>query len=211
MFTSRTRIILSATGIAVALFVAGCGDDSGSSATPSGSTAAGTSEMPGMHHGGPSSSTAPTRTDFDDADVTFLQLMYPHHAQAVEMAKLVPSRSQNQQLIALAAAVEQAQAPEMQQFTELLSAFGKPAPTAMGHDMPGMMSHDQMTGLQNATGAEFDRMWMRMMIDHHRGAIDMANTELAQGVNPDAQRLARGIVAAQEAEIQQMQGMLGQS
>ncbi|RDI52868.1 DUF305 domain-containing protein [Nocardia mexicana] len=213
MFTSRTRITLAGTGIAVALLVAGCGsDDSDTSAPASSTSAAGMSDMPGMHHGGASGTASrPTRTDFNDADVSFLQMMYPHHAQAVDMAKLVPSRSQNPQLITLAANVEKAQAPEMQQFTDLLRSFGKPAPAAMGHSMPGMMSQDQMTGLQNATGPEFDRMWMQMMIAHHEGAIDMANTELAQGTNPDAKRLAQDIVTAQQAEIQQMRGMLGQS
>ncbi|WP_280366838.1 DUF305 domain-containing protein [Nocardia wallacei] len=211
MSLSRTRITLAGTGIAVALLVAGCGgDDSGDTTTAPSAPATGMSDMPGMHHGTPSSPTAPTRTDFTDADVTFLQMMYPHHAQAVDMAKLVPGRSQNQQLIALAANVERAQAPEMQQFTELLKAFGKPAPGAMGHEMPGMMSQDEMTALRAATGPEFDRMWLNMMIAHHQGAIDMANTELAQGVNPDARNLAQGIVAAQQAEIQQMRAMLGQ-
>ncbi|MBB5912638.1 uncharacterized protein (DUF305 family) [Nocardia transvalensis] len=210
MFHSRTRITLAGTGIAAVLLIAGCSNGDSNTSTPaSHAPATGMSDMPGMNHDKPTGATAPTRTDFTDADVSFLEMMYPHHAQAVEMAKLVPGRSQNQQLIALAADVEKAQAPEMRQFTELLGSFGKPAPGAMGHEMPGMMSHDQMSALENATGPEFDRMWMRMMIDHHQGAIDMANTELAQGVNPDAKALAQAIVTAQQAEIQQMRGMLG--
>ncbi|MVU81725.1 DUF305 domain-containing protein [Nocardia sp. ET3-3] len=144
--------------------------------------------------------------------MTFLDMMYPHHAQAVEMAKLVPTRSQNQQLITLAKAVEQAQSPEMQQITTLLGSFGKPAPAAeMNHDMPGIMTKDQMAKLEAASGAEFDKMWMQMMIEHHKGAIDMANTELAQGANADSKALAQSIVTAQQKEIDQMNGMLGQS
>ncbi len=201
MFGARTRITLAGTGIAAALLIAGCSGGDNSAAAPS-------TTMAGMDHG---AATGSTRTDFNDADISFLQMMYPHHAQAVDMAKLVPTRSQNQQLIALAANVEQAQSPEMRQIADLLRAFGKPAPAAtMGHDMPGIMSHDQMTALQNATGLEFDRMWMRMMIDHHRGAIDMSNAELSGGVNPDAKKLAQQIVSAQQAEIQQMRGMLDQ-
>ncbi|WP_024800091.1 DUF305 domain-containing protein [Nocardia sp. BMG51109] len=226
MSDSRIRNTLAGTGIAVALLIAGCSnDDSGSSAPTSAAPATG---MPGMDHGAPTA--APARTDFTDADVMFLQMMYPHHAQAIDMAKLVPGRSQNQQLIALAANVEKAQEPEMRQFADLLRSFGKPEPTTMGpngagpngagpdsmghdtmgHGMPGMMSPDRMTMLENTTGAEFDRMWMQMMIDHHQGAIDMANTELTTGVNPEAQRLAREIVTAQQAEIRQMRDMLGQ-
>ena len=113
-----------------------------------------------------------TRTDFNDADVTFLQMMYPHHAQAVEMAQLVPGRSQNQEVLTLAAKIENAQAPEMAQMSALLTSFGKPAPTPDGGHMtamPGMMAPDQMNTLKGLSGKEFDRMWLQMMIHHHTG------------------------------------------
>ncbi|MFE7800525.1 DUF305 domain-containing protein [Nocardia sp. NPDC057440] len=206
MFITRTRITVAVAATAAALFAAGCGnDDSGS--------------MPGMEHGSPSSAAATStrpaaRTDFNAADVTFLQMMYPHHAQAVEMAKLVPGRSGNQQLLALATEVEKAQAPEMQQISTLLESFGQQAPAAAGghtgHDMEGMMTPEQMSSLHAASGVEFDRQWMTMMIDHHAGAIAMANTELATGANPDAKALAGAIVTAQQAEIGVMRAMLGQ-
>ncbi|MFE3444423.1 DUF305 domain-containing protein [Nocardia sp. NPDC059180] len=203
MFITRTRLLIAVA--AVALTVAGCSDDS-TTATESTTSAAATT-------------TSSTRTDFNDADVAFLQMMYPHHAQAVDMAKMVPSRTQNPQLLALATAIEGAQAPEMQQITALLESFGKPAPTAGEHgehgghgaQMPGMMTPEQMTALENATGAEFDRQWIQMMIEHHTGAIDMANTELADGVNADTKALATTIIAAQQVEIDQMRQMLGQN
>ncbi|MGV9819613.1 DUF305 domain-containing protein [Nocardia xishanensis] len=205
MFITRTRITAATIAAGALLFAAACGDDSDS--------------MTGADHGTSSSTAAPAtsavRADFNNADVTFLEMMYPHHAQAVEMAKLVPSHTQNPQLLALAADVEKAQAPEMEQISSLLRSFGKPAPTAggehEGHGMPGMMSAEQMSALQAASGAEFDRMWLEMMIQHHAGAIDMAKTELADGVNPDAQALARSVITAQEAEIATMRTMLGQS
>ncbi|MEU7764368.1 DUF305 domain-containing protein [Nocardia sp. NPDC049190] len=203
MFITRTRTTLALA--ATAFVLAGCG--SGDSHT-----------MPGMDHGMSSSAVAtsgtPTRTDFDNADVTFLQMMYPHHAQAVDMAQLVPSRSQNQGLLALAAAVERAQAPEMQQITTLLRSFGKPAPTTdghAGHGMPGMMSVEQMSTLRAASGPDFDRQWLNMMIEHHTGAVAMAETELTAGTNADAQALARTIIANQRTEIDQMHAMLGPS
>ncbi|WP_330185073.1 DUF305 domain-containing protein [Nocardia sp. NBC_01503] len=211
MFTiSRIKLAVVAGTAAVALIAAGCsGNDSSSSATtPASSTAA---AMPGMDHG--TSAQPATRTDFNAADITFLQMMYPHHAQAVEMAKLVPSRSQNQQLLTLAKNVEQAQTPEMQQITSLLQAFGKGAPsTTMGHEgMGGMMSADQMSSLEKLSGTEFDRQWMQMMIEHHRGAIDMANTELASGNNAESKAMAQAIMTGQQAEINEMNTMLGQS
>ncbi|MEC3951953.1 DUF305 domain-containing protein [Nocardia sp. CDC153] len=216
MFSTRTKLALIAVTSAAALLAAGCsgnGNDTSKAATSSTTTAMDHGSMPGMDHGTTGTSAqADTRTDFNDADVTFLDMMYPHHAQAVEMAKLVPSRSQNQQLITLAQAVEQAQSPEMQQITTLLQSFGKPAPAAeMNHDMPGIMSKDQMTKLESLSGPDFDKLWMQMMIDHHKGAIDMANTELAQGTNAESKALAQSIVTAQQKEIDQMNGMLGQS
>lgn len=162
--------------------------------------------MPGMS--GSSTSAAPAAT-FNDADVMFLQMMYPHHAQAVEMAKLVPTRSQNQQVKDLAAAIEKAQAPEMQQMTTLLAGFGKPAPSAtMSHSMPGLMTPQQMTELTGLSGAAFDKMWLQMMVEHHQGAITMANDELKNGTNADAKAMAQAIVTAQQAEITTMNGML---
>ncbi|MFF0545454.1 DUF305 domain-containing protein [Nocardia thailandica] len=198
------RVTAVAVATAATLFAAGCGDDS----TPA-PAATSTTTAP-----------APTGTQaaaYTEADVTFLQMMYPHHAQAVEMARLVPSRSQNPELIALAANVEKAQAPEMEQITTLLTGWGKPAPTADmghgghgGHTMSGMMTADQMTALAAASGPAFDRMWLEMMIDHHLGAVEMAKTELAAGVNTEARALATAIVADQEKEIAQMRAMLAQ-
>ncbi|MFD6389542.1 DUF305 domain-containing protein [Nocardia sp. NPDC060259] len=205
MFITRTRATVLAVSAASVLLLAACGDDTESATHDTHSSTSSTSAT---------SATAAARTDFNDADVTFLQMMYPHHAQAVEMAKMVPSHTQNQQLIALAAEVEKAQAPEMQQITDLLASFGKPAPSASaghgGHAMPGMMTDAQMTALQSAAGAEFDKQWLEMMIDHHEGAVDMARTELAGGVNPESRQLATAIVATQETEITTMRGMLGQ-
>ncbi|MEU0543619.1 DUF305 domain-containing protein [Nocardia sp. NPDC005978] len=206
MFSAtRTTSVMIAGAAVIALVTAGCGSDDDSQVTAASSTATTLTSAP-----------AATRTDFDEDDVSFLQMMYPHHAQAVDMAAMVPSRSQNPELIALAASVEQAQTPEMQQITALLTAFGKGAPsaTAGGHaghgGMSGMMTEAQMTELQGLTGVEFDRMWMRMMIEHHEGAITMANAELTDGVNPDAKAMAKAIVTGQQTEIDQMRTMLGQ-
>lgn len=150
----------------------------------------------------------------NDADVTFLQMMYPHHEQAVDMADLVPTRSQNQQVLDLAANIKKAQDPEMTQISALLQHLGKPAPSAdasMGHGMPGIMSPEQMSSLAALSGPDFDRMWLEMMINHHTGAIDMAETEQATGTNPEAKKLANSIISAQQSEIDQMKAILGHS
>ena len=73
----------------------------------------------------------------------------------------------------------------------------------------GMMTQQDMDALMAATGPEFDRQWLTMMIAHHTGAIEMANTEIVDGSNPDAQEMARTIVSTQQQEIETMQRLLG--
>jgi uncharacterized protein (DUF305 family) len=72
-----------------------------------------------------------------------------------------------------------------------------------------MMSADEMTGLAATTGAEFDDLWMNMMIRHHQGAIAMATTVQSDGSNSDAIALAGQIISAQQAEIDEMNALLG--
>ena len=79
---------------------------------------------------------------------------------------------------------------------------------AAGMSMPGMMSDAQMQQLTDASGAEFDRLFLEMMIMHHQGAIEMANTEIAEGSNPEALALAESITTSQTAEITEMQQLL---
>ncbi|MBJ8340841.1 DUF305 domain-containing protein [Antrihabitans sp. YC3-6] len=207
MRSTTIKIAASATVAAAALVLAGCSDDSDGNhdmGQMSNSAAMGTSAP---------SATAEASAEFNDADVTFTQMMYPHHAQAVEMAKLVDGRTSNPQVIELADSIEGAQAPEMEQMTRMLAAWGKPAPSDMGGTnhgggMSGMMPPGQMADLAAKTGEEFDTAWLTMMIDHHNGAIEMARTELADGKNGEAKALAGNIIAAQEAEIATMNGLL---
>ncbi len=210
MFKIASIATVAVAGTAAAIALAACSPPSEHASTlPATSSSMPMSghNMPGMP-GMSGSSTAPA-ANFNDADVMFLQMMYPHHAQAVEMAKLVPTRSQNQQVKDLATAIENAQAPEMQQMTTLLAGFGKPAPSAtMSHSMPGLMTPQQMTELTGLSGAAFDKMWLQMMVEHHQGAITMANDELKNGTNPDAKKMAEAIIAAQQGEITTMNGML---
>ncbi|PQP26166.1 DUF305 domain-containing protein [Rhodococcus opacus] len=182
-----------------ALVLAGCGTDS-----------AGTSPTSGA-----STSAVESQAQFNDADVAFLDGMYPHHAQAVEMADMVAGHTGNADVVALAAAITAAQKPEMDRMTTWLQQWGQPVPTAdmsgmhgMGHG-DGMMSADRMDALTALSGTEFDRQWLTMMIEHHEGAIDMANTELADGENPEVKQMASDIVTAQQKEIADMRAALG--
>jgi uncharacterized protein (DUF305 family) len=155
-----------------------------------------------------------TAAQFNDADVTFAQGMIPHHRQAVEMAQLAGTHSQDEEIQRLAAEIESAQDPEIKTMTGWLEAWGEDVPehTSGGHgdmDMPGMMSAEDMKSLGGSSGAGFDRMFVQMMIKHHKGAIEMARTEQANGKNADAIALAKQIEKAQAAEIAVMRGLLG--
>ncbi|MFD8495790.1 DUF305 domain-containing protein [Amycolatopsis sp. NPDC059657] len=175
----------------------------------------GTTSSPDMSSMSSTANAPAAQSAHNQADATFAQQMIPHHQQAVDMAKLVSSRTTNAMVTDLAGRIQKAQDPEIQQMTGWLSTWGAatgmnmPGMTSgqsmpgMGssNSMPGMMSDADMTKLQGMKGAEFDRMWLQMMVQHHQGAIDMAKTELTQGSNADAKSLAQKIIDGQQAEI----------
>lgn len=192
-------------------------------------TAAGCSNAPAPAPApaGPTSTTAaPIAAGHNPADVTFAQAMIPHHAQAVAMATEARPRASSAQVKGLAGRIAAAQGPEIDQMNAMLSAWGaptvSPSATAMPGmpgmpDMaggqggvPGMMSDAQMGQLATLSGPAFDREFLQMMISHHSGAITMARTELAQGLNPQAKALAGSIIADQQREIGEMQSLLTQ-
>jgi uncharacterized protein (DUF305 family) len=152
----------------------------------------------------------------NDADVTFAQTMIPHHQQAVEMAEMAldPARQASAPVRDLATRIGDAQQPEIETMQGWLDAWGAEAEDHSGHDMgsmkgmSGMMSDEQMSALGQATGTAFDRMWLQMMVEHHEGAVEMAETEIADGESAEAKDLARDIVEAQESEITEMQRLL---
>lgn len=167
--------------------------------------------------------TASNGEVFNDADVEFATSMIPHHAQALEMVDLTVGRDLSPEVQALADAIREAQTPEVEQMTDWLVAWDQPVPaTSMDHanahgggsgsdesDMPGMMSADQMDALASASDGEFGDMFLEMMIDHHQGAIEMAQTEQADGEYAESIDLAESIEAAQQEEIATMEGLLG--
>ena len=162
-----------------------------------------------------------------NADVVFAQSMIPHHEQAVEMADQPgPERWCVGASPRPGTPDQRAQAPEIQQMTGWLNGWG--APTAMpgsdgsndlgamdhsGHDMAGMtmagmMTADDMRALAAASGTEFDRLWLEMMIAHHEGAIAMADQVDTTSQDPQVKALADAIVIAQNEEITTMQKLL---
>jgi uncharacterized protein (DUF305 family) len=145
--------------------------------------------------------------DHNKQDVTFASDMVPHHQQAIQMAKMARAHAGSTEVKQLADDIEAAQGPEIKTMTGWLKAWGEDAMGAPD-DVPGMMSDDDMTKLGRVTGATFDQMWLTGMIAHHEGAVEMADTEIANGKSSDAVALARTIKAAQTKEIAKMKQML---
>nr|WP_091673422.1 DUF305 domain-containing protein [Micromonospora auratinigra] len=203
--TLARRTALAGAAVTVALALAGCGGDHSMSGSGHGMTGATATPATGAS------------ASFGDADVMFAQMMVPHHRQAVEMAELAGTRAADPELKALAGRIKDAQAPEIATMTGWLTAWGRPVPSAsgghgmpgMGHGMPGMMSDADLTRLAAASGADFDRQFLTMMIAHHEGALTMAKDELARGLDAEVKALAQRIVTTQQDEIDTMREMLG--
>ena len=207
-----TRKNLVRTALAVltsGLVLAGC---SGNSDSGSGghdmSSMTGTTSTPST-----SSAAAAPSGEHNDADITFAQGMIPHHQGAIEMAKLVQGRTSNPKVLDLASRIEKAQDPEIKTMTDWLNSWGAQVHTTgmpgmdHGSDMSGMSAED-MEMLKQAKDADFDKMFLEMMIKHHQGAIDMSKTELQQGSSAEAKKLAQQIIDSQQSEITEMQGLL---
>ena len=204
--------------IAGAIVLAGCSD--------------GSDDMAGMEGMDSSTSTESSAgaessdesAEFDNADVTFVQGMIPHHRGALAMAQMADGRAEDPRVTGLANRIEAAQEPEIETMTGWLEEWGEPLPEetddstgSMDHgsmDMGGTgmegMSTEDMAALEAASGPEFDRMWLEMMGIHHRGAVEMAQTEIAEGSNADAVALAEEIADSQAAEIEEMETLLAE-
>ncbi|WP_241986686.1 DUF305 domain-containing protein [Cryobacterium fucosi] len=164
-----------------------------------------------------SSSTKAASAAFAPADVTFAQMMIPHHEQAVEMSDDILAKDGiDQRILDLATQIKAAQQPEIKQLkawltdwgTDETSTQGMDGMSGMGDGSDGMMSADDMMALANASGADAGRLYLNQMIVHHEGAVVMAQLELDEGQNVDAKAMASNIVTSQTDEIGVMKDIL---
>jgi uncharacterized protein (DUF305 family) len=169
----------------------------------------------------PSTKAAPPK--WSPADVKFMQGMIMHHSQAVEMTALIESHTENKELRSLGARISSSQSDEIKFMQRWLAARGESVSDAMpgmpdmnasGQPMalmPGMLTPEQMAALRNANGAEFDRLFLTGMIQHHNGALimvkDLFDTAGA-GQDADIFNFATDADNTQRAEIKIMQSML---
>ena len=173
----------------------------------------------GADHAGDHTPTVNSNTTGADAggphntaDVEFATAMIPHHGQAVEMADMALRKATDDRVKQLATQIKAAQDPEITQMSGWLTGWRQPVPAVSGHTMPmeGMMSMQDMDRLGGASGTEFDRMWVQMMIEHHQGALLIAQKELSSGKDAEAKDLAKSIHGSQAKEIATMKALLNQ-
>jgi uncharacterized protein (DUF305 family) len=154
---------------------------------------------------------------YTEADVQFMQGMISHHAQAVEMVAMIPSRTQREDMRLLGHRIDVSQADEIKMMQHWLQMRGREAPDAHAHHMhdaklmPGMLTPEEMERLAAATGGEFDRLFLEGMIKHHGGALtmvqDLFNTRGA-GQEVEIFSFASDVDADQRMEIERMGAML---
>jgi uncharacterized protein (DUF305 family) len=172
--------------------------------------------------------TRPTLPPRSPADVQFMQGMIMHHAQAVEMTALIESHTTNKDLRTLGARISHSQSDEINFMKRWLAARGEPLSQPMtempnmdksmdmsAHQMlmPGMLTSKQMDALKKAKGAEFDRLFLTGMIQHHNGALIMVKELFdTAGAGQDAElfNFTTDVDSGQRAEIRIMQKMLGE-
>jgi uncharacterized protein (DUF305 family) len=219
--TARRRLRRSAAAAlaaALGLSLAACGDDSESGPDPS------------------TARTAANGDVYNDADVQFATDMIQHHAQALVMVDLAAGRPLDPQVQQLTEQIRETQVPEGETMVDWLTAWDQEIPATMrdhshaghdqngtdgthmgddgsgstdtGGDMPGMMSGDELAQLARASDAEFQDLWLQMMIEHHEGAIEMARDEQADGTFAGAVALAESIESSQQREVDLMQQLL---
>ena len=185
-----TRAIAGLTALIVAIAVSGCSSSS---------------DM-GMDHEGHTSGAS---GDLTGADIMFLQMMIPHHQQAIDMSDLALTKSSDSELLALAKNIRDEQASEIVTMKAWLDKAGADLDPghSMGHDMGGMLNDSELAALEAATGKSFDLLWLKGMTGHHDGAIDMA-TMIEDADNDEIKSFGQAIVTSQSAQNKQMAAMI---
>ncbi|MGH3360694.1 MAG: DUF305 domain-containing protein [Nocardioidaceae bacterium] len=194
-----TKTLTIHAAAAALIVVAGCGSDEPDLATR----------------------TAANGDEFNNADVAFATHMIPHHAQALELVDLTMEHDLDPKVQQLSDDIRAAQTPEVETMAGWLIDWDEPIPetvrdhahgddthTGSDSEMPGAMSADEMEELERARGDEFQTMWLELMIEHHEGAIEMAETEQTDGTFEPAVDLAASIEQSQQAEITRMEKLL---
>lgn len=208
-FSTRAAAALASGALLISLAACSNGDSAKPEATVSASSSSPTTEP--VTDAPTGDGSAEVSDEYNDADVTFAQLMTVHHEGALDMAALAEQKAESAEVQELASEIKAAQVPEIELMGSWLNAWGEPLQPMddenMNHDgmdMNGASQDQVMDQLQQLSGPDFDDQFLTDMIAHHEGAVLMAEEELTDGLNPDALSLARDIIDAQKIEIELM-------
>lgn len=220
--THILRTLALPAALAATLALTSCGTDSSTrsaSGTPSATGTASASGAPSAS-GTPYPIGPPATGSSNPADVEFANTMIYYHLHSEAMADLVPRHAKDARIKAIAPTFKKAQGPEVTRMAGWLVGGGMPPPSMQGGDVSGhnmagmggqtksMMTAEEMTVLGKASGPDFDRMWLQLMIRNHQGALVLAQTELAKGLNSEAKQIAQSVIDRQSAEIAKLQSIL---
>ena len=206
---STTLVALTATALGLSLSLSGCVPAFFGGGMNMGNGNGNSSQNGSANEGNPNSGTA------NAVDTMFTMMMIPHHEQAVEMVDMLLAKDGvDPRVVALGERIKAAQAPEIALMESWLKAWGLPSQAGMGgmggmdHGGNGMMSDADMQALEQASGPEASTIFLEQMVEHHLGAIDMAQPVITKGADPDVVALAQRIVTSQTAEIAEMRALL---
>lgn len=150
-----------------------------------------------------SATTQGSASGHNDGDVNFAQHLYSQHTYAVQLATLVAQQGGSVKVADLAKRVLDADQPEVKQLTSWLGQWGSNVPATAG-PAAGSTGAQRLDALKQVKGADFDKQWLAAVIEHHRGELILANTELSSGVSPDAKALATRLLSTEQSEIDEM-------
>ena len=169
--------------------------------------------MPGMDMGLPPV-TIPKGVIYTEADVRFMQGMIAHHAQAIFLSRLAAGRQANARVLKFANKIDQSQQAEIRLMQDWLQANKQFVPDTSSWrtmHMPGMLTEAQLATLDAARGTDFDRAFLNLMIQHHKGALSMVsdlNKSPLAAQDVDVSVFANDVQTVQTAEIDTMYEML---
>lgn len=185
----RSRIVMTGLAAVAALLVAGCGGGDSGTGAAAGNSAGG--------------AAADQSVTWNDADVSFAQMMLADHRMVGEMATMAQKKATTPELKAVSKKLNSGQSKAADEISGWLTAWGEPTEAGAAHaQMPGAMTEADMTMLTSMKkGMDFDMMFAQMMVEHHQGAITMAEEEAANGKNPDAKAMATSMVKTLQAQV----------
>ena len=155
-------------------------------------------------------------TSYSTHDVHFLQMMILHHEQAIILSKLVPSRTNTENIVDLASRIDSSQEDEILFMNSWLDERGEKSTGFHNHDnkmmnMSGMASDEDIARLEGLDGVEFDRLFLKLMINHHDGAIEMVDElrdQAGTAYDPVLNEFISDLTNDQAIEIERMNGLL---